>query len=60
MAQDNLGLMYEQGQGVTQSDARAVEWYKRSVAQGHASAQAHLGFMYEQGRGVTQSDARAV
>ena len=30
-AQYNLGVMYEQGQGVRQDDAQAVQWYEAQV-----------------------------
>ncbi len=37
-AQYNLGVMYENGRGVTQADAEAVKWYRKAAAQGHARA----------------------
>ena len=33
-AQYNLGLMYEQGQGVPQDYAAAVSWYRKAADQG--------------------------
>ncbi len=59
-AQANLGVMYENGLGVTQDDAEAVRWYRLAAEQGDAWAQFNLGVMYENGRGVTQDDAEAV
>ena len=53
-AQDNLGLMYRKGQGVTQDDAEAVRWYRKAADQGDADAQSFLGVMYTNGEGVTQ------
>ncbi len=38
-AQHNLGVMYENGQGVPQDDAEAVKWYHKAAEQGHATAQ---------------------
>lgn len=38
-AQNNLGLMYERGQGVTQDLAEAVNWYRKAARQGYAGAQ---------------------
>ena len=58
-AQNNLGLMYEDGQGVVQDYAEAVRWYKLAAAQGHASAQSNLGLMYATGRGVLQNNIQA-
>ena len=54
MAQNNLGLMFELGQGVTRDYAEAARWYRKAAEQGEALAQDNLGRMYEQGRGVTQ------
>jgi hypothetical protein len=46
---------------VPQSDALAVEWYRKATDQGDASAQSSLGVMYHQGRGgLPQSHALAV
>lgn len=59
-AQNNLGFMYENGQGVDQDDAEAVRWYRQAAEQGDAIAQINLGFMYANGRGVAQDDAEAV
>ena len=59
-AQANLGLMYDNGQGVKQDYAEAVKWYRKAADQGHALAQFNLGFMYANGQGVTQDYAEAV
>ena len=45
-AQFNLGVMYENGQGVGQSDATAVKWYIKAAEQGLKEAQFNLGNMY--------------
>jgi TPR repeat protein len=58
-AQYNLGLMFDNGQGVQQNYATAVSWYRRAAEQGHADAQNNLGVMYAQGRGVPQDHATA-
>ena len=59
-AQFNLGMMYENGQGVRQDNAEAVKWYQQAAAQGLAQAQSNLGVMYYNRRGVRQDDAEAV
>jgi len=59
-AQFNLGLIYANGQGVTQDYAEAVKWYRKAAEQGDAAAQYNLGLMYRQGRGITQDYAEAV
>ena len=58
-AQNNLGVMYEKGDGVPQDDAEAVGWYRMAAEQGDASAQYNLGVMYRRGQGVPQDDAEA-
>ena len=42
-AQYNLGVLYQQGQGVPQDYAEAVKWYRKAADQGDASAQYNLG-----------------
>ncbi|MGB2118981.1 MAG: tetratricopeptide repeat protein [Porticoccaceae bacterium] len=59
MAQFNLGVMYEFGNGVSENDAEAVKWYKKAADQGHADAQFNLGVMYGNGEGVPESYVRA-
>ncbi|WP_075883053.1 tetratricopeptide repeat protein [Candidatus Protochlamydia sp. W-9] len=59
-AQHKLGLMYEQGQGVPQSDQEAIKYYQLAADQGNPDAQFSLGFMYKKGRGVPQSDQEAI
>ena len=56
-AQFNLGVMYDAGRGgLPQSDALAVEWYRKAADQGHAPAQCSLGLMYAEGRGGLPQD----
>ena len=59
-AQNNLGLMYDNGEGVPQDDAEAVRWYRLAADQGTAAAQFNLGLMYDNGEGVPEDDAEAV
>jgi len=40
-AQFNLGNMYDQGKGVAQDYAQAVEWYRKAAKQGYADAAKH-------------------
>jgi TPR repeat protein len=58
-AQNNVGLLYENGQGVPADPAEAARWYRRAAEQGHADAQLYLGALYESGRGVPQDLVRA-
>ena len=59
-AQFSLGVMYDQGYGVTEDDAEALRWYRLAAEQGYAGAQYILGLMYAQGEGVPEDDAEAV
>ena len=58
-AQHNLGVMYDNGQGVTQDYAAAMSWYRKAAEQGDAYAQTNLGVMYYSGRGVPQDYVQA-
>ena len=58
-AQTNLGLFYENGQGVKQNNNKAVELYRKAAAQGYALAQSNLGNMYIQGKGVKKDKRKA-
>jgi TPR repeat protein len=59
-AQDNLGFMYANGEGVTQNYAEAVKWYRKAAEQGHPEAQFELGVFYHFGYGVAEDDVEAV
>ncbi len=59
-AQYNLGLMYDNGQGVSQDYAKALQWYRKAADQGYADAQFNLGFMYDNGQGVPQDYVKAL
>ena len=59
-AQNNLGVMYDNGTGVAQDYAAAVSWYRKAADQGYAAAQNNLGVMYDNGTGVAQDYAAAV
>ena len=45
-AQNQLGIMYENGEGVRQSFVEAAKWYRLAAEQGHTGAQLWLGNMY--------------
>lgn len=59
LAQYNLGLMYDTGDGVPENHAEAVKWFRLAADQGVARAQASLGLMYVNGDGVPQNNVRA-
>jgi len=58
-AQNFLGFMYDNGEGVLEDDLEAVKWYRLAAEQGSAKAQYGLGVMFANGEGVAQSNAYA-
>jgi TPR repeat protein len=60
VAQNNVGVMYAEGQGVPQDYAEAVKWYRLASQQGLAIAQKNLGGLYNGGQGVSQNYVEAV
>jgi TPR repeat protein len=50
-AQHNLGLSYENGEGVNWDYAKAVKWYRKAAEQDYALAQVLLGLTYFSGEG---------
>ena len=58
-AQNNLGAMYDKGEGVPQDYSTAVRWYSLAAEQGYAYAQSNLGIMYALGQGVIQDNVYA-
>ncbi len=59
VAQFNLGVKYDFGQGVEKDPEHAVRWYRLAAAQGHGGAQFNLGGMYFEGVGVPRDLVRA-
>ena len=60
LAQFNLGLMYDKGEGVKRNYKKASKWYKLAAKQNIASAQYNLGILYSKGKGVRQSFKKAL
>jgi TPR repeat protein len=59
VAQNNLGVLYNDGRGVERNFSEAVKWFSESATQGNSDAQYNLGLKYLRGEGVTQSDVEA-
>ena len=59
-AQVNLGIMYDNGDGVPEDDRQAVFWYRKAAEQGNTAAQVNLGLVYANGDGVPEDDRQAV
>ena len=58
-AQDAIGDMYNNGDGVAKNYAKAYEWYMKAANQGHYYAQHSLGVLYYYGNGVKQDYMKA-
>ena len=58
-AQFELGIMYENGEGLPEDHSEAANWYRKAAEQGHAQAQLFLGLMYEEGKGLPEDHAEA-
>ncbi|MDX2488565.1 MAG: tetratricopeptide repeat protein [Gammaproteobacteria bacterium] len=58
-SQFNVGLMYEQGIGVSKDEKEAIVWYRKAAEQGNALAQFNLAVLYENGRGTAVDFAQA-
>ncbi len=58
-SQSNLGIMYDNGDGVPQDDVEAVRWWRLAAEQGYAVAQYNLGYMYGNGYGVPKDHVLA-
>lgn len=52
LAQYHLGLLCEEGQGVTRNPVAARQWYLKAATQGNADAMFALGQIYAGGIGV--------
>jgi hypothetical protein len=60
MAMNNLGGLYEGGDGVPINYAEAVRWYSKAAAAGEPIAMVDLGWQYETGHGVSKDYGEAV
>jgi TPR repeat protein len=58
-AQDGLGLLYANGQGIPQDYAEALKWFRKAAEQGNAQAQSTIGYLYANGQGVEQDYTEA-
>jgi TPR repeat protein len=58
-AQNTLGVMLQNGQGVGADLDRAREWYQRAADAGHPKAQSNLGHLYAMGIGVEKNIVQA-
>jgi len=59
-AQVALGRAHQNGQGVEENDAIAVDWYRKAALAGSSEGQNDLGVMYMNGWGVEKNKEEAV
>jgi uncharacterized protein len=60
MAQYQLGLMYQYGQGTPKDDTQAAHWLLKAAENGVAEAQSNIALRYELGQGVPISADKAL
>ncbi|KAF9153945.1 hypothetical protein BG015_002251 [Linnemannia schmuckeri] len=60
IAQNNIGSMFDVGQGVLQDYTKALLWYFRAAEQGYAAAPCNMGSMYSNDRGMAQDEAKGM
>ncbi len=58
-AEDNLGVLYDNGQRVPQDYTQAAYWCRKAADQGNAGAEDNLGIDYANGQGVSQDYTQA-
>ena len=51
-AANNIGYMYQLGQGVERDYAKAMEYYEMAAEMGNATALSNIGYFYDYGYGV--------
>jgi hypothetical protein len=59
MALNNIGGIYEGGEGELANYVEAARWYQKAVDAGEPVAMANLGWLYEEGHGVKKDYAAA-
>ncbi len=60
MAQQYVGFMYDNGQGVPTDYGQAAFWYGKAAEQGNSISQHNLGMLYGLGLGVKQDWVQAL
>ena len=57
---DNLGVVYNNGESVSEDKRESFKRCRKAAKKGDADAQFNLGLMYANGRGVAKDEAEAV
>jgi len=59
-AEDQIGLLYLNGQGVKPDSSQALSWFQKAAHEGSADASYNIGVEYLKGEGVQQDYVRAM
>jgi TonB family protein len=59
-AEDDIGYLYQTGEGTPADERQAVIWYRRAAEDGYAPAERHLGYMYGAGLGLPRDYVQAL
>ena len=59
VAQFNLGIMYQNGEGAPRDLAEAARWFGKSADQGYVDAEFNLGILLADGQGVPRDYVQA-
>jgi hypothetical protein len=59
-AENQLGMLYKDGNGVPRDDQQAATWFRKAADQGYSAAVLNLGWMYANGRGVVKAYEQAL
>ena len=59
VAQFNLGVMYQNGQGAPRDLSEAARWFRKAADQGYVDAEFNLGILLSGGQGVPRDYVQA-
>lgn len=59
-AMRNIGHIYEEGRGIPQDYAKAMEWFSKAAEKGDTIAITRMGILYQYGLGVEQDYMKAL
>lgn len=60
IAQNTLGYLYLNGQGITSDYKEAANWFRMAAEQGYDAAQFNLAIMYKLGQGVEMDQDESI
>lgn len=55
----NVGMSYDVGQGISQDDVKAFEWYLKAAECGNVDAMNKVAECYKNGKGIGKNDSKA-